>query len=291
VQKADAAKEGAGGVAEFAWITALVFAMWNYMGWDNATTFAGEVERPQRTYPLAMATAVLLVTLTYAIPVAAAWRSGIESKWDEGAWVDVGAGLGGAGLGLAIGVGGMVMGYGMFNSLVLSYTRLPVVLAEDGYLPTVFARRLRTGAPWVAIIVFSVGWSLALVLGLKRVLALDVTLYGLSLLLEFAALVALRVREPKLPRPFRVFGGNGVAVLLGVGPALLVGLAVWDQSRQWQADEDDFIAPGWGLVLGAVLTVLGPVVYFLARRFAVRRSRKPPEKDSLAADAGTGSKS
>ena len=29
--------------------------MWNYMGWDYASTVAGEVDRPQRTYPLAMA--------------------------------------------------------------------------------------------------------------------------------------------------------------------------------------------------------------------------------------------
>ncbi len=48
---------------------ALLFALWNYMGWDNATTFAGEVERPQRVYPLAMAGAVSLVTLTYLLPV------------------------------------------------------------------------------------------------------------------------------------------------------------------------------------------------------------------------------
>ena len=30
-------------------------AMWNYMGWDDASLVADEVERPQRTYPLAMA--------------------------------------------------------------------------------------------------------------------------------------------------------------------------------------------------------------------------------------------
>src|SRR6202035_5140850 len=33
---------------------AVLVAMWNYMGWDNASTIAQEVERPQRTYPRAM---------------------------------------------------------------------------------------------------------------------------------------------------------------------------------------------------------------------------------------------
>src|SRR5262249_31641319 len=54
-------------------------AMWNYMGWDNASTFAGEVERPQRTYPLAILATVLLVTLTYALPVLGARMAGLDA--------------------------------------------------------------------------------------------------------------------------------------------------------------------------------------------------------------------
>src|SRR2546426_4374085 len=41
----------------------IMIAMWNYMGWDNASTVAGEVENPQRTYPLAMMGAVALVAI------------------------------------------------------------------------------------------------------------------------------------------------------------------------------------------------------------------------------------
>jgi len=32
----------------------VLVAMWNYMGWDNASTIAQEVEKPQKTYPRAM---------------------------------------------------------------------------------------------------------------------------------------------------------------------------------------------------------------------------------------------
>ena len=45
-------------------IGGLLIAMWNYMGWDNASTIATEVERPQRTYPRAMLVAVAIVALT-----------------------------------------------------------------------------------------------------------------------------------------------------------------------------------------------------------------------------------
>src|SRR6266852_8542635 len=69
----------------------ILICMWNYMGWDNASTIAGEVDRPQRTYPLAMAGAVLLVVLTYALPVVAAARTGLDpANWKAGSWVDVG---------------------------------------------------------------------------------------------------------------------------------------------------------------------------------------------------------
>jgi amino acid transporter len=264
--------------AELDYVGALLFALWNYMGWDNATTIAGEVERPQRTYPLAMAGAVALVTVTYAIPVLAASHTAMDpDDWNTGAWVQVGERVGGdwgGALAVAVGLGGMISAFGMFNSLVLSYSRLPVVLAQDGYLPVAFTRRLRGGAPWVAVLVCALGWALASLLGLKRVLALDVILYGLSLLLEFAALVALRVREPGLARPFRVPGGVVVAALLGLFPALLIGLAVWNQAGKWEPDEGDPFAPAFALLLGAVVAALGPAVYLAARRF--RNDRRGP---------------
>jgi hypothetical protein len=121
----------------------------------------------------------------------------------------------------------------------------------------------------VAVLVCAVAWGLASQLGLKRALALDVILYGLSLLLEFAALLALRVREPGLARPFRVPGGKVVAALLGLGPALLIGLAIFDQAGRWQKEEDDLLAPAWAVLLGAGLVALGPAVY-LARRSLFR---------------------
>jgi amino acid transporter len=243
-------------------------AMWNYMGWDNASTIAGEVDRPQRTYPLAMLAAVALVTLTYFVPVWAASRSGVDaSQWADGSWVEVGSRVAGPALGVAIAVGGMVMGLGMFNALVLSYTRVPVVLAEDGYLPAAF-RRLhpRTGAPWVAILACAAAWTLALGLPLKRLFALDVTLYGLSLVLEFVALVALRWREPRLARPFRVPGGIPGAVLLGVGPTVLVGTAIAHEAVRFTPEEGDVVSPAFAVYLGAALVALGPLVYLASRR-------------------------
>ena len=250
---------------EVDYVAGILVAMWNYMGWDNASTIAGEFKRPQRTYPLAMAGALLLVVLTYVLPVMAASRTGIDpANWKAGSWVDVGTALAGPWLGVAIALGGMIGALGTFNSLVMSYSRIPMVLAEDGYLPAVLARRhSKTKAPWVAILACAAAWGLALQLSLPRLFALDVILYGLSLLLEFAALLALRIREPALARPFRVPGGTLVAAILGFGPALLIGLAIYDQGCKWVPEADDPIAPATALLLGAVLATLGPAVYLV----------------------------
>jgi amino acid transporter len=252
---------------EIDYLAGILVAMWNFMGWDNASTIAGEVERPHRTYPLALCGAVVLVVLTYTLPVWAASRTGIDpADWRAGSWVDVGTALAGPLLGAAIAVGGMIGALGTFNSLVLSYSRIPVILALDGYLPAVFARcHAKTKTPWVAIVACAATWALALQLSLPRLFALDVILYGLSLLLEFAALLALRIREPALPRPFRVPGGKTVAAVLGLGPALLIGVAIYAQAGKWRPEGDDPFTPAFALLLGALLVALGPVVYFANR--------------------------
>ena len=57
--------------SESALSTAVLVAMWNYMGWDNASTVAQEVENPQRNYPRAMIGDVLLAAVTYIVPLLA----------------------------------------------------------------------------------------------------------------------------------------------------------------------------------------------------------------------------
>src|SRR6266705_1812057 len=74
----------------------VVVAMWNYMGWDNASTIARAVDHPQRTYPRAMIAAVALVALSYVLPFLAVYFSGIPASnfGSDGSWAAV-AGLSG----------------------------------------------------------------------------------------------------------------------------------------------------------------------------------------------------
>jgi amino acid transporter len=238
----------------------ILIAMWNYMGWDNLSTIAGEVAAPQRTYARAMFGAVALVTLSYLLPVAAVARTGIDpNRWTTGGWVDVGRILGGEGLAMAIAIAGVIGAVGSFGALMLSFTRLPGVMAEDGYLPRILARRdARTGVPWVAVLVCALFWAACYPLGFERSLILDVLLTGLSILLEFWALVALRVREPNLERPYRVPGGVWGTVLLGLPPLVLICAALLRNSTALVGKTNE-------LVIGATILFAGAAAYFLSR--------------------------
>jgi amino acid transporter len=209
-------------------IGGLLIAMWNYMGWDNASTIATEVERPQRTYPRAMLVAVGIVAASYILPVAAVWMTGLQAgAWETGSWADIAGMLGGPLLRVGLVAGGMISAFGMFNALVMSYSRLPLAMAQDGMLPKVFAKlHPTTRAPWVAIAVCAVGWAMCLGLGFQRLVTIDILLYGCSLGLEFVALIFLRIREPDLPRAFRVPGGMFGAVAVGIAPMLLLGFSI-----------------------------------------------------------------
>jgi len=206
----------------------LLICMWNYMGWDNASTIATEVERPQRTYPRAMLAAVVIVALSYVLPVAAMWMTGLApTAWETGSWADIAGLLGGPLLRIGVVLGGMISAFGMFNALVMSYSRLPLAMAQDGMLPRIFGKlQRRSRAPWVAILACAIGWALCLGLGFARLVTLDILLYGFSLMLEFAALAVLRFREPNLPRPFRVPGGLFGAIAVGIPPMLLLGFSI-----------------------------------------------------------------
>ncbi len=239
-------------------VVGILVAMWNYMGWDNASTIAGEVEDPRRTYPLAMGITTAAVAAVYLVSVAAAWHARIDTAtFGAGGWAVVGQVLGGRWLETLVVVGGCVSTFGTFNSLVMSYSRLPLALAEDKFLPRMFLRTTSsTGAPWVSILACSVAWALSLGIGFRRLVELDILLYGASLLLEFIALAVLRVKEPALPRPFKVPGGLPVAILLGVAPALLLVLSLVQGEREQFA--------GINVMVFALALAIGGAVYYWA---------------------------
>jgi amino acid transporter len=260
------------GTAEGGLSTAILVALWNYMGWDNASTIAREVEKPQRNYPRAMLLSAAVVAITYVVPLfAMAWVGFPIDQFTTGSWTDAARALVGPWLGTAIVLGGTITSLGMFNALMMSYARLPVTLAEDGMLPSVLTRRNRRGVPWVAVLACSTAWALALQLSFERLISIDLMLYGGSLILEFVALIVLRFREPNLERPFRA-GSLATVCLIGAVPTGLILYAVW-------VSRDEKMAHIPALALGAIIACAGPLFYWISKTVWTRPEPLPTPGD------------
>jgi amino acid transporter len=245
----------------------LSIALWNYIGWDNASTVQGEVHDASRSYPRALAVALPMVAAGYLIPLLATLSATDWTQWSEGSWPRIAAEVGGRlGPMLAawIALGGMVSAVALFNALLLSYSRIPFVMAQDGLLPAALGTTDKRGTPRTAVLFAALCYSAFLLLPFAGLVVADVLLYSLALMLEFAALVQLRRKEPTLRGAFRIpLGTAGVAAVAALPLAVLllvVALSLFD---------GEYGVPA--LIGAGVAIAAGPVVYLVARRKALSR--------------------
>lgn len=116
----------------------------------------------------------------------------------------------------------------------------------------------------MSVLLCGLAWAIALKLPFERLISIDLILYGSSLLLEFVALVVLRLREPNLARPFKA-SNLAVACLLGVGPAALIGYALWASRNE------KLFGTTLALLFAIAVGLLGPVLYWVTTDPLARR--------------------
>jgi amino acid transporter len=232
--------------------------LWNYSGWDNTSTYAGEVADPGRNYPLALLATLPLVVLGYLLPVGAALATGVDpAAWKTGGLPAIGAAVGGPWMRYALALGGMGSMAGLFASLLLSYSRLPFVLARDGYLPAALARlHPARRTPWVAITVSAAACTALVRFDFRQLVVFDMLLYCLALGLQGAALVRRRLAGAPAGA-FVIPGGWGGVALAVACSAALVLLAIGAAGASVLA---------WSA--GAALT--GPVLYGIIHMLRAR---------------------
>ena len=234
----------------------LAVVMWNYSGWDTPAMVLGETRAPARTFRLAAFLALPVLTASYVATVAVALAAGaIEwSAWTTGVLPVIARQIGGDWLGHAVAAGAVVGTAGLFMSLLLTNSRLPYVLARDRAMPAwLGAVHRRFGTPWAAVVVSAALYAIFAAFSFKELIVLNVWLYSISLLVELAAFVSLRVQEPDLARPWRVPGGFGGAMAVVVFPVLFTLGAL--------------ATAGWLNTLAGVAAALtGPAAYAMLRR-------------------------
>jgi amino acid transporter len=114
-------------------------------------------------------------------------------------------------------------------------------------------------------------------LGFKRLVTLDIMLYGAALMLEFVTLVVLRVREPELNREFRVPGGMAGAITCGIFPLGLLLLSLVESDRETILGMN-------GLLFGMVIVVAGFAMYYYATRKLQARFASESAPQGVTAD-------
>lgn len=243
--------------------------LWNYCGWDNVSTYAGEVNEPSRNYPRALMLALLLSITVYLLPlltgIAISTDPGI---WSENAgWPELSQLVGGPWLAFLVAAVALVSGWSLLNSQVLYVSRLPYVMAVEGWLPSWLAHVApKTGVPVVALMACGLVSALFALLTFGELVILEILIYGGALLLQYLALLVLRWKKADMPRPFRVPGKQLGLVLVTLAPMFcvvaVVGASVREESNAMQQ-----------VLVTLLLIGCGPLLYLFGRH-RHRRSAK-----------------
>lgn len=242
--------------------------MWNYMGWDNVSTFAAEVNNPKRNYPRALFAALLLAIAAYLLPLLAGIAVTTDpAVWSESAgWPVIAQIIGGKWFGVIIAGAALLSVWSLFNSQLLYASRIPFAMARDGWLPARLARvEPQTGVPTTALVLLCAVAAVFAALPFGKLVIIDVLLYSAELSLEFAALVWLRVKRPEMVRPFRVPGGWLGLVFITLAPTGFVAVVLAASFTDTDSDSRQLL-----IVLAVIAS--GVCLYFVRRRHA-RRSR------------------
>lgn len=225
---------------------------WNLNFWDNASTLAGEVQRPQRTFPRALLAAGLLTSAAYLVPLltGTAALDVPYSSWDSGFYADAAGMIAGHWLKYWIEVGAVLSAIGLYEAQLSSAAFQLLGMADLCFLPKFFALRSKWfNTPWVGIVtssLISLGISF---LSLDDIISSANFLYSLGMLLEIASFLWLRRKEPRLKRPFQVpLKMPGLLLMCFIPSAFLVYVMAL---ASWQV-----------FVISGGLTLFGCAMYF-----------------------------
>ena len=233
----------------------LALGLWLYSGYEQVSTVAEEVENPQRSYPRALGLMVPMSIATYVLPTLICLAAlGNWQEWHTRYFSDAAQLIGGPWLGTWITLAAMVTNLSLLNATVLTSTRMPFAMAEDGYLPKVLTGvHRRYGTPWIAIVVSAAIYGLLAVQTLTQMISIYSWLRVATTIMTVLAAWKLRRTQPEMGRPFVIPGGRLGLVYVVAAPIVMGAVALVGSDR-------------YGVIGGVAALGLGPVVYSVLRR-------------------------
>jgi amino acid transporter len=233
----------------------LALGLWLYSGYEQCSTVAEEVENPRRSYPLALAIVVPMSIAVYFLPTLASLAAlGNWQSWHTRYFSDAAQLIGGPWLGSWMTIAAMITNVSLLNATVLTSTRMPFAMAEDGYLPGTLTRvHPRFGTPWIAIVASGSIYGLLAVHSLVQLITVYNWLRVATTVMTVLAAWQLRRKKPDMPRPFVIPGGKLGLIAAVVAVVLMSAVALLGSDR-------------YGLEWGPVALAAGPVVYWVIKQ-------------------------
>eukprot|EP00753_Platysulcus_tardus_P009518 PLAT217.10.p1 GENE.PLAT217.10~~PLAT217.10.p1 ORF type:complete len:478 (-),score=177.44 PLAT217.10:38-1471(-) len=251
------------------WALFLSTMLWNYSGWDGLGAFAGEVTAPKRTYPLGVCISLLLISVNYMLPVVTgvALMGTNFNAWLPGFLITIAKRIA-PWLGTWVIVGGMISGLGLLNVVMSTSARALWAMARGKMMPPWLGWENRLKAPVAAVMLQSVSTIVFARFDFSILVIYDTFLTNITLLMEMAAFIYLKWKEPELPRPYAVPGKKTGAVLITVPKVLLILATML--STSWHV---------WAVVL---LMNVAFLLCYAGHLYWLRKSGlRPPGKDQL----------
>ena len=214
-------------------VVALQGVITTYDGWASPAYFAEEFSEPGRDLPRSLIGGVLAVLVLYllinagllrVLPLQDLAASSLPAATAATALI------GPAG-GLVISAVALVALLGLINTAIMAAPRILYGLSTADLLPVPALRSVNSGGTPAPALLLTGATAAALVLlgNFERLLAMGAVLYVSLPLIGMASLLALRAREPDLPRPFRCWGYPLTPLLIACGSlAFVVGAVAAD---------------------------------------------------------------
>ena len=201
-----------GGLAQ-----ATLLATYCYWGYYNICFLGGEVRRPERTIPRAILISVVLVSAFYVLMNLAV----LPSLRDTAHTAPVGSSSAALPVQLVADIAASAFGrwagytiaalivwtaFASVFSLLLGYSRVPYAAARDGnYFRFLAALHPKHGIPHRSLVALGLVGAFFCFFTLAQVITmLVITRILLQFFLQQFGVILLRVRQPNLPRPFRM---------------------------------------------------------------------------------------
>ena len=238
-----------------------LLATYCYWGYYNITFLGSEVRRPERTIPRAILLSVFFVAACYVLMYLAALPSlrDAASHAAESAALrvqlvaDIASSAFGRWAGYTIAALIVWTAFASVFSLLLGYSRVPYAAARDGnYFRFLAAVHPKHGIPHRSLVALGLVACCFCFFSLAQVITwLVITRILLQFMLQQVGVIVLRVRQPDLPRPFRI-------PLYPLPPlAAMAGFIFIVVTR----------ATAWSTIAGAaIIGVSGTIIYLVRAR-------------------------